>query len=649
MSDTIETDAVIANPLRASGLVDSAALEKARAFRKEHGGLLSDALLRLNLVKEGDFLRIFAEFYNTKFVKAEKLKTLKLDDETLERCGARLAERLRMCPIRWDAERSEIHIVAAIPLSSAVEPEARKAWGARTVLVYVASAGAVSALIRRWFYSEVDAFEQVTANGAGPLEVKPRPDLPPEAEQSAQTVVVETTHSGETQTSHRSLDASATADTQTSARTVPPTGKFDVRAATEAFNNETATIATLRRENLRYRAAQEFHRRVAQERTVEAMVDRVLSALFELLPAEGAAIWLNSGALAVRGRRPGQKVDVPRSIVDQTLISSGGVLVHNALVDERFERSESVMVRGVQSVMAVPLRVSGRTLGVLYVDSISQSAAFTEDDLALLESIGSQAAIMLDNAELIVRVQQEVENRASLARFLSPAAVEEVLHGRMKLKLDGQAAEVTVLFADIRGFTRLASELPPEEVVRFLNAFFTEMVDVVDKHHGTVDKFIGDCVMALWGAPTPNPDDPLNALACALEMVERCRPIYVQGRPMEIGIGVNTGEVVLGAIGSRQRVDYTAIGSPVNLAARLCGIARSGEVLVTTDTLIRAGQGVFADASEPVILKGLDMPLVPYVLRSVPSRGQAQPIPLTEVAVQDTMPHPALGGPKRGR
>jgi adenylate cyclase len=121
----------------------------------------------------------------------------------------------------------------------------------------------------------------------------------------------------------------------------------------------------------------------------------------------------------------------------------------------------------------------------------------------------------------------------------------------------------------------------------------------------------------LWGVPTARPDDPRRALACALSMMERARHLKLNGRPIELGIGVNTGEVVLGAIGSKRRLDYTAIGSPINLASRLCGIARSGEVLVTADTVMRAGSGVYVDQGEPVFIKGFDGAMTPLVLKGL--------------------------------
>ncbi len=626
MNATPESDAVIANPLRASGLVDSTALEQGRAYVRERGGLLSDALLRLNLVKEADFLRIFAELYSTRFVKADKLKGLKLDETLLEKVGVRSAERLRMCPIRWDAAAGELHVVAAIPLSSSLEPELRQSVGARIVTVYVATAGAVAALIRRSYYGDASAFTLVSGNGAGP-------GLPAKTTSASETHDDESLHEA-THTS-RQLDEVPPEP--------PPATEKTVMVNVNALADLT-TIATLRRENARYRIAQEFHRRVTLERDLEQMVDRILSVLFELLPAEGAAIWLTTGQFASKAKTGDKQVEVPRAVYEQAINSEKGILTHNALVDERFDRSASVVVRGIQSCMAVPLRTRNGPVGVLYVESITSSAAFTDEDLPLLDSIGSQAAILLDNAALLAKVRQEVERRSQLSRFLSAAAVDDVLNGRLNLRMDGAAAEVTVLFADLRGFTTLSASMKPEEVVRFLNQFFQEAVDAIEQHHGIVDKFIGDCVMALWGAPLPKEGDARNACNAALGLVERASKVRVGRRPLEIGVGVHTGLAVVGALGSKQRMDYTAIGTTVNLAARLCGIAGPNEVLVTRETVARAGPGLTVEAGEETILKGLETPIVPYSLRAV-----SQPLQLSTVSRGNLTTQPGAPGPYSGK
>jgi adenylate cyclase len=611
-----EADAVIANPLRANGLVDPVAMERARAYARERGGSLADALLRLNLVKEGDFLRVFAELYSTRFVKAEKLRTLKLDEALLDRVSVRTAERLRMCPIRWDPALLELHVVAGIPLSSSLEPELRQAVGARTVTVYVATTGAVAALVNRAYYRKDDAFDEVTPNAAGPT-LRPRQRTPIGDSTIIPRELVETPVE---------VPAAAPLVTLAPGRS-PFVGPSPVPVEaprsqpgdnqTVMVNLEALTIATLRRENARYRIAQEFHRRVSLERSVETMVERILSVIFELLPADGAAVWLKSGQYSSKCREGSRRIEVPRAIVDQALGSQGGVLTHNALMDERFDRSHTVVSRGVKSVMAVPLRTRSATIGILYVESLSMSAAFTEEDLPLLDSIAAQASLLLDNAALVAQVQREMETRAGLSRFLSQAAVDEVLSGRLRLNLEGQSTELTVLFADIRGFTALAAHLRPEEVVRFLNAFFAEAVDAVERHGGIVDKFVGDCVMASWGAVKPSEDDARNAIRAALEMVERGGRIRVKDSPLKMGVGLNTGSAVVGAIGSKKRLDYTAIGATVNLAARLCAIAEPQEVLITAETLMRAGAGVMSDAGPAVLLKGFEIPVVPYRVRGL--------------------------------
>jgi class 3 adenylate cyclase len=612
-------------------------------------------LLRLNLVREGDFLRVFAELYSTRFVKADKLRTLTLDEPLLERVGVRTSERLKMCPIRWDPATHELHVVASVPLSATLEPELRQVVGARAVTVYVATPAGVAALIQKGFHGREDAFAQVTANGAGLPFQSGEPayvDLLGSEPTTLARVDVSTVPQGPVATlptdrppillQHPEPPRGAR-DAPTQA--LPPgPGPASTDGKTVMVSLEAMTIATLRRENARYRIAQEFHRRVSLERDVATMARRILEVIFELLPADGAAMWLNQGQFFSRAKEGPRQIEVPRAVIDQALASPTGLLTHNALVDQRFDRSESVLVRGVKSVMAMPLRSGSATIGILYVESVSMSAAFTDEDLPLLDSIAAQASLLLDNAALVAQVQHEVETRASLSRFLSQAAVEEVLSGRLKVKLEGQSTDLTVLFADIRGFTTLSAHLRPEEVVRFLNDFFTEAVDAVEKHGGIVDKFIGDCVMALWGAVKPRELEARHAIKAALELVERGARIRVNGAPLQVGVGINTGQAVVGAIGGKRRLDYTAIGATVNLAARLCGIAEAGEVLITAETLMRAGPGVMNDASEAVMVKGLDVPIVPYRVRAI-----VQPLQLSQVhGGRGGAPTPTSGSPRRG-
>lgn len=175
--------------------------------------------------------------------------------------------------------------------------------------------------------------------------------------------------------------------------------------------------------------------------------------------------------------------------------------------------------------------------------------------------------------------------------------------------LGGEEKDVTILFCDIRRFTALAEEMPATQVVELLNTFFSRMIQVVLAHGGTVDKLMGDSVMALFGVPKASGTDPLRAVRCALDMhlalteLNRERARQEQS-PIEMGIGINSGPVVAGNIGSIDRMDYTVIGDNVNIAARLQGIAEAGDTLISEATHSKVREWVLAKALEPAQLKG---------------------------------------------
>ena len=174
---------------------------------------------------------------------------------------------------------------------------------------------------------------------------------------------------------------------------------------------------------------------------------------------------------------------------------------------------------------------------------------------------------------------------------------------------------VTVLFADIRGFTRLAEHASPEHVVGLLNEYFTTMSEIILKHGGTVDKFIGDGLMALFGAPTASPDDAAGAISAAIEMHQAMKDVNADPGvagfgQVSIGIGLHTGEATVGYVGSERRSEYTAIGDTINVSARLESHAKAGEILVTDETRHAAGDlaCVFIPR-EPIRVKNREQPI----------------------------------------
>ncbi len=598
MTPYIESESMVLNPLKASGLLTQQDIVTLRRSLEPGESSLSNAMLRLGLIRESDLLRVFGELYQAPIRKSSSLRRAAVDSGALDLVPVRLSERLRMCPLAFHEDRQLLEVVAAVPLAADLVAELRTASGVRNIDVSIATTATVRAAIRLGYYADFDSFDRVDANGAGPVDIDA-------AHAAAGPVVSSDTLPGFGTSGEVSVSST---DSSSAAKTV----KVSLSQV-----DQSELVQSLERENSRHRIAQEFHRRVSVERSVASMLKHMLQTVLELLPADAAAIWLTDGEQASKQRNGQSTVQISQTILDQTMTSKSGLLFRDALVDKRLDASESVVSRGVKSVIAVPLRTSNGTLGVMYVESISQRAAFNEDDVPMIEAVGAQAATLLDNLSLLARVKREVEHRASLSRFLSPAAVDEVLSGRLKLNLSGELANVTVLFADVRGFTELSQHMAPQEVVRFLNVFFERAVETVEAHHGVVDKFIGDCVMALWGAAVSHADDAKRAMTAALELVERAKKIVVNGQPLQIGVGIHSGPAVVGALGGGRRSDYTAIGSTVNVASRLCSIAKPDEVLVSAEALTLAGQQTVSVAGSSVRLKGIDGDFVPYSLKSM--------------------------------
>lgn len=200
----------------------------------------------------------------------------------------------------------------------------------------------------------------------------------------------------------------------------------------------------------------------------------------------------------------------------------------------------------------------------------------------LTRELRTMANDLEEGEALIVR---QAKQRADLGRFLSKELVEAIVSGKHELSLGGRRATVSVLFADVVAFTPLAESRPAEEVVALLNELFSVLTEVVFRHGGTVDKFVGDCIMAVWGAPVEQEDHATRALAAAEDMMrfleatnESFRERY--GVTIELGIGINSGDVLVGNIGSDKRMEYTVIGDVVNVAARLEAIAKPNQVLL---------------------------------------------------------------------
>ncbi len=387
-------------------------------------------------------------------------------------------------------------------------------------------------------------------------------------------------------------------------------------------------VETLKQDYEKLRIANEFHRLVGNERELTKLLAKTLELVVELLKADNAVIFIPdaTGQLApqavLQRKATGAGINVPETVLKRVVETRSAVLTADAMIDSRFSSSQSIVAQGIRSAMAVPLLSQGELRGVLFCDTRERTNAFSEKDLKLLLGIASQAAGALENAELAQKIDREAITRAELSRFLAPAVAEAVVSGKIELLQAGQEAEVTCLFADIRGFTTLAEAESPEETVAMLNGFLTAMAGAIFGHEGNLDKFIGDCVMATWGPPLVHADNPQRALRCALEMQEAITTLnaarVAEGKkPISVGIGVNTGPAVVGYIGSKDRHEFTAIGDSVNTASRLCDKAAGGDVLAAERTVRLAGPAFQVQKVAPMQVKGKTQGVAAYRVLAV--------------------------------
>lgn len=252
--------------------------------------------------------------------------------------------------------------------------------------------------------------------------------------------------------------------------------------------------------------------------------------------------------------------------------------------------------------MYVPLRWGDQTFGVVCVDSPRAEDCFTENDLRFLVAAAQYAAMALANQRLEESLQREARTLERLLTHFSPkirkVLLEQARQGR--LRPGGTKSEVTIVFCDICGFTRRAADMDAADVLDLLNDYFPALVQAVFRFDGTIDKFVGDAVLAVFGSPEPDTQHPLNGVRAALAMQAAVREISERRLAAgesgcEVAIGVHTGEVLHGFVGAAERLEFTVIGDPVNRACRYCDAAGRGQILISADLYQRVYGAVQAD------------------------------------------------------
>src|SRR3954466_1307446 len=379
---------------------------------------------------------------------------------------------------------------------------------------------------------------------------------------------------------------------------------------------QIADEKNLRRDYERLRIGHELARAVGSELDLDKLLPKILEKAFELVGADRGVILLmdDKGELSPRFVKTRSGKSDPNIVLSKTVMAEvttnrAAVLSSDATMDARFSGAHSIIMQGIRSTMTLPLLYANELLGIMHLDSLFTSNAFTEKDLQVCTGMAQQAAISIQNARLASRIEKEAQTRAPISRLIPASVVEQVVKGELTIEKGGRLTEVTMLFSDIRGFTTMSDGRPAQEIVNTLNEYFEVMVDILFKYSGTLDKFVGDEIIGLFGAPIALDDAPFKAVACALAMLQaleefnRTRAAENQAA-IRIGVGINTGNVITGSIGSTRALQYTAIGDAMNVASRLVNVAGSGDIIISEDTYRHVADRVEATQLPPVKVKG---------------------------------------------
>jgi adenylate cyclase len=325
-------------------------------------------------------------------------------------------------------------------------------------------------------------------------------------------------------------------------------------------------------------------------RVIDLLLAHITAERACLLLADSKTHALTSQIVRRQDGRPSQPVDVSRTVRDLVMKERVAVLTSDVRQDPRFDASQSVLLSDVRSLICGPLYAGEELIGLLYVDN-PVTRQFSEADLELFSAIANYAAVAITQGRLAERLREESERRERLQRYHSPRVVERIMaaaQGAGDDVLGAQDREISVLFADIVGFTALAESLAPSDVAAMLNRFFSEMTEMIFAEEGTVDKFIGDAILAVFGAPVEQADHAQRAVRAAQAMRRAVGRLNASGgRVLRVRYAINSGIAIAGDVGSARRREYTVLGDVVNTASRLEALAAPDQILVSRATYDR--------------------------------------------------------------
>jgi len=361
----------------------------------------------------------------------------------------------------------------------------------------------------------------------------------------------------------------------------------------------------------------EVSKELSRQQELDRLLDKVVDFTFQIMNVDRVSILLLEEATGElvpkisKGRtaQSAASKHVPQSIARRVVEERVAILSDNTPADERF-KGKSILIQSVRSAMCTPLMgTAQKVLGILYVDNLTAAHSFADEDLEFLIAFGSLAAVAIENSQRSERLRHEALVLSNFQRYFAPNVAAQIAQQTGAVQLGGQKRPVVIFFSDIRGFTAMSETMSPDNIATLLTEYFTEMVELVFEHGGTLDKFMGDAMLALWGAPIVHEDDADRAMQCALDQLTALEKLNRkwkdEGRPeLGVGFGINFGEVFAGNIGSDRRLEYTVIGDAVNTASRLCANAGRNEILISEPFYRELKHPPGVETLEPIQVKG---------------------------------------------
>ncbi|MBK6579471.1 MAG: AAA family ATPase [Sandaracinaceae bacterium] len=424
----------------------------------------------------------------------------------------------------------------------------------------------------------------------------------------------------------------------------PGSGSESRTASTVTTSNDHGAVLDLE-------TATRASRAISEEIVLSRLVERLMRVVVENAGAERGVLVLSSAAgphvVAVLSFVDGEPVvrhaagdpletsmELSLGIARWVLAAGRAVVLEDAARRGDFVQDPYVRARQPRSILCAPIEYQGTLRGLIYLENNLARGGFTSDRIQMLQLLTAQAAVSIENAQLYDSLELKVAERTrqlelrnefirkTFGRYLSDDVVDSILDEPRGLELGGELRRVSVVMADLRGFSTAASALPPEDVLRVINHFLAGMTEVIFQYGGTIDEVLGDGLLVLFGAPVSRPDDADRAVACAIAMQSAMAAVNARnaalGLPqLEMGIGIHTGEAVVGNLGSDKRAKYGVVGTVVNLAARIEGLTTGGQVLISSETSAFVSAPLELRASTTFQPKGASTPLSVFEVTAI--------------------------------